>query len=94
MEVNISQHWHQLPDSEVFALLKTDRNRDLDDAEVAHRQERFGSNVLTQKMGRSPFLSFFLKFHRPRGYILLGAAAISPHLSGNGWMPARSSVWY
>ena len=80
METNISQHWHHLPDTKVFALLKTDRNLGLDDVEVTRRQERFGPNVLTHKKGTSPFLAFLLQFHQPLVYILLGATAITASL--------------
>jgi Ca2+-transporting ATPase len=75
-----SQHWHDLPDSEVLAQFGTDRERGLEDSEVRQYQEQFGLNVLTPKKGKSPLLSFLLQFHQPLVYILLGATAITASL--------------
>ena len=80
METNISQHWHHLHDIDVLALLETDGQQGLDNVAVAGRQQQSGPNVLQQKMGKSPLLSFFLQFHQPLIYILLGATAITASL--------------
>jgi len=76
----LSKHWHHLPDTEVLGLLETDRDRGLDKLEVRRRQQHFGPNVLTQKRGKSPLLSFLLQFHQPLVYILLGATVITAFL--------------
>jgi len=75
-----SQHWHHLPDSEVLAQFGTDRDRGLEDSDVRQYQAQFGLNILTQKKGKSPLLSFLLQFHQPLVYILLGATAITASL--------------
>ncbi len=80
MQTIVWKHWHHLPDTEVLALLETDRDRGLDNTEVTRRQQHFGPNVLTQKRGKSPLLSFLLQFHQPLVYILLGATVITAFL--------------
>ena len=80
MQTILGKHWHHLPDTEVLGLLETDRDRGLDKLEVRRRQQDFGPNVLTQKRGKSPLLSFLLQFHQPLVYILLGATVITVFL--------------
>ena len=86
MQTIVRKYWHHLPDTEILAQFETDRERGLDHAEVAQRQQNFGPNVLTQKKGKSPLLSFLLQFHQPLIYILLGATAVTAFL--NEWVDA------
>ena len=73
----LEKPWHHLRASEVVTLLETHPDRGLDLGEVAHRQQRFGANVLTQKKGKGPLTIFFLQFHQPLIYILLAASLIT-----------------
>ena len=77
MDTLLDRHWHHLPADEVLDLLESDLEKGLDTFEVEHRQERFGSNVLTQQKGHGPLVRFFLQFHQPLVYILLAAAFIT-----------------
>ncbi len=77
METIPSKHCHHLPIREVLALLETPPDRGLDTFESWHRQERFGSNVLTQKKEQGPLMRFLLQFHQPLVYILLAATLIT-----------------
>ena len=77
MENIIGKHWHHLPEEEILELLGTNTVKGLDKFEVEHRQNRFGSNRLTTKAGKSAFIRFLLQFHQPLIYILLSAAAIT-----------------
>jgi len=80
VQKSLVKHWHHLSDSEVLDLFGTDRDRGLEDSEVRRCQQQFGPNVLTQKKGKGPLLSFLLQFHQPLVYILLGATAITASL--------------
>jgi Ca2+-transporting ATPase len=71
-----AQQWHHLPISEVIQHVDSERERGLSGAEVARRQEHFGSNKLESKPGKSPWLRFLLQFNQSLLYILLVAGAI------------------
>ncbi len=77
MDTLLLRHWHHLPRDEIATLLESDANKGLDTFEVAHRQSHFGSNRLTTKKGKNPFVMFLLQFNQPLVYILLGASAIT-----------------
>ena len=47
----LGKHWHHHPTDEVLDLLDTNVQQGLDVLKVKHRQERFGLNVLTSKLG-------------------------------------------
>ena len=75
-----SQQWHHLPAREVFQQLDSNLETGLTSAEAAKRQERYGSNELKGKPGKSPLLRFLLQFNQPLLYILLIAGAIKAFL--------------
>ena len=77
METLLSKHWHHLPQTEVVLLLESDSAKGLDVFEVSKRQASYGSNRLTLKKGKNPFILFLLQFHQPLVYILLAASAIT-----------------
>ncbi|MFC1465826.1 MAG: cation-transporting P-type ATPase [Candidatus Brachytrichaceae bacterium NZ_4S206] len=77
MQAQLDQPWHALAPEEVTALLDSDPQRGLDEAEAKSRLERFGPNVLTVKRGKSPLVRFLLQFHSPLIYILLVASAVT-----------------
>jgi cation-transporting ATPase F len=77
MQVLLAKHWHHLPTEEVVQLLETDLERGLDRFEIHHRQQRFGSNSLTPRKGKSPLLRFLQQFNNPLIYILLVSTAIT-----------------
>lgn len=66
-----------MPSSEVLDLLESDQEKGLDIFEVKHRQERFGSNALTQRKGQGLLVRFLLQFNQPLVYILLAAVFIT-----------------
>jgi Ca2+-transporting ATPase len=80
MQTILSRHWHHLPEDEVLDLLETDPESGLDVFEVAHRQERFGPNILSERKGAGPVVRFLLQFHQPLVYILLAAGAVTAFL--------------
>lgn len=80
MQPLLTKHWHHLPTTEVLELLETDLNKGLDTFEIRHRQEHYGSNILTQKKDKGPFILFLLQFHQPLVYILLAATFITAFL--------------
>ncbi len=77
MEKLMAKHWHHTPGEAVVALLQSDSKRGLDEFEVKHRQERFGPNIITGKVGKGPLLRFLLQFHQPLIYILLVAGVVT-----------------
>lgn len=80
MEELICRHCHQIPPEEAAILLETDLNKGLSLFEVRRRQEFFGPNLVSERKGKGPFVSFFVQFHQPLVYILLVAAAITASL--------------
>ncbi len=54
MEQVLGQHWHEVPDADVLALLGANRDVGLDAAEASRRRDRFGANALTERRGQSP----------------------------------------
>jgi cation-transporting P-type ATPase F len=75
-EIMQPHQWHNLPVPKVAQNLDTNLQTGLNSEEVAKRRERFGSNELKSKPGKSPLLRFLLQFHQPLLYILLIAGAI------------------
>jgi len=82
------QQWHHLPAREVFQQLDSNLETGLTSTEAAKRQERYGSNELKGKPGKSPWLRFLLQFNQPLLYILLIAGAIKAFLGEwvNAWV--------
>ncbi|MFQ6024164.1 MAG: cation-transporting P-type ATPase [Acidiferrobacterales bacterium] len=80
METILGKHWHRLPAQQVLDFLGTDPDKGLDTFEAAHRQERFGANVLTSRSQQGSLVRFLLQFHQPLVYILLAAASITATL--------------
>ena len=77
MQVLLGKHWHHLPENEVIQLLESDAEIGLDTFEIHHRQERFGSNQLTPRAGKSALVRFLGQFQNPLIYILLAATIIT-----------------
>ncbi len=78
--------WHHLSESEVSDVLDVHPDFGLTPTAVEKRRDRFGSNTLTVKKGRSPWLRFLLQFHQALVYILLVAIAVKVYL--NDWVAA------
>ena len=72
--------WHHVPGEEAAALLESDADIGLSQAEALKRQAQFGPNCLTPKPIRGPLIRFLLQFHQPLIYILLASAAITAAL--------------
>jgi Ca2+-transporting ATPase len=77
MQILLGKHWHQLLASEVIKLLETDIEIGLDIFEIKHRQERFGSNIITENKKKSSLAKFLQQFNNPLIYILLASSAIT-----------------
>ena len=77
MQTLLGKHWHHLPTTEVLELLESDEKQGLDIFEIEHRQDRFGSNVLTPKRGKSPLVKFLLQFSNPLILILLISSIVT-----------------
>ncbi len=69
--------WHQLPESQVIALLESDPDGGLNSDQAAQRLDQFGPNTLTQKEDQHPVILFLQQFNQPLVYILLGASTIT-----------------
>jgi Ca2+-transporting ATPase len=85
----LSEHqWHNLAEQEVARRLDTNLDTGLTAALVTKKRERFGSNELKSKPGKSPLVRFFLQFNQPLLYILLIAGAIKALLGQwvNAWV--------
>jgi Ca2+-transporting ATPase len=84
----LEQQWHHLPAPEISSDLNSNLETGLASAEVAKRQEQFGSNELKGKAGKSPLVRFLLQFNQPLLYILLIAGAIKAFLGEwvNAWV--------
>ncbi len=78
--------WHHLSESEVSDALDVHPDFGLTHTAVEKRRDRFGSNTLTVKKGRSPWLRFLLQFHQALVYILLVAIGVKVYL--NDWVAA------
>ncbi|AFZ18474.1 cation-transporting P-type ATPase [Allocoleopsis franciscana] len=87
-EKSQSQQWHHLSVREVPRHLDSNLETGLTSAEAAKRQERYGSNELKGKPGKSPLMRFLLQFNQPLLYILLIAGAIKAFLGEwvNAWV--------
>ncbi|HCF28214.1 MAG TPA: carbonate dehydratase, partial [Cyanobacteria bacterium UBA11049] len=82
------QQWHHLSAREVSRHLDSNLETGLTSADAAKRQERYGSNELKGKPGKSPLVRFLLQFNQPLLYILLIAGAIKAFLGEwvNAWV--------
>lgn len=63
MIVTPKERWHDLPTSEVMALLESNSEQGLSTQEVQRRQRYFGPNALTHKKGKGPFIIFLEQFN-------------------------------
>lgn len=69
-------HWHQKSEDGVFEELKTS-HQGLSSEEVQKRLEQYGSNELTEKKKKTPFMMFLDQFKDFMILVLIGAAIIS-----------------
>ena len=74
------KEWHHLEADTITVLLESNLEKGLDVEEVRRRLDRFGSNTLTAKLGKSSWMRFLLQFHQPLIYILIAAGAITAAL--------------
>ena len=72
--------WHQLPAEEVVRLFDVDLRTGLSADEVKRRQEKFGINRITARLGPSAWRKFFEQFNQPLIYILLAAVVVTAFL--------------
>lgn len=69
--------WHHLDQEIVIKEFKTDSGEGLTNEEAENRFDKFGPNLFTKKKEKSKLERFFLQFHQPLIYILLGATVIT-----------------
>ncbi len=81
-----AQLWHHLPTETLPQHLEVDAVRGLSELEVAGRRERFGTNSLTPKKGKSVIVLFLAQFHNPLIYILLLSGFVTGFLKS--WVDA------
>jgi magnesium-transporting ATPase (P-type) len=72
--------WHSLASDTLLHDLKTDIQRGLSKSEANARLNKFGSNQLTPRKGKSPFRLFLSQLHQPLVYILLVSAGVTAFL--------------
>ncbi|MEB3228755.1 MAG: HAD-IC family P-type ATPase [Synechocystis sp.] len=73
-----SEHpWHQMAIADLVSCLETDGGQGLTPEQIPLRRERYGSNELTSKTGKSPLERFLLGFKQPLIYILLVAGGVT-----------------
>ncbi len=72
--------WHSLHEKDVFEKTSTSIQTGLSSAEVALRQEQFGTNTITQKKKTGPLVQFLMQFNQPLVYILIAAAIVTAFL--------------
>lgn len=68
--------YYEIPHQEVIEQLKTDAEKGLSQTEVNQRYEKYGTNELEAKPGKSWWLRLLLQFNDPLLYILLIAGAV------------------
>ena len=73
--------FHHVSTGEVSKLLDVHLQAGLAEQEAARREKEFGPNVATVRRGTPEWKRFFLQFHQPLVYILVGATATSLYLS-------------
>lgn len=69
--------WHNMPETEVVRILKTNIENGLSSEEAAKRREYFGPNALSVKKGKNPWIMFLLQFHQPLIYILIASGFVT-----------------
>jgi len=80
VEILIAKHWHHLPEEEVVDLLEGNPEKGLDQFEIKHRIDTYGSNTITTKKEKGPLLRFLLQFHQPLIYILIASGILTAFL--------------
>ena len=74
--------WYQLSPDEVATRLDVDPARGLSGAEVEHRRQKYGSNVLAAKQAESPLQAFLRQYQDLMQLILVGAAIVNQVVTG------------
>jgi len=69
--------WHALEPNRVAELLQVNAHVGLSSAEAAVRLKHFGPNTLPAARHRPAWLRFFLQFHNPLIYVLIGASVLT-----------------
>jgi Ca2+-transporting ATPase len=73
--------WYERTAEQALAVLQSQPQTGLNEAEAASRIAQYGPNSLTPPQSRGPLLRFLQQFHQPLVYLLLAAAAITALLS-------------
>jgi len=73
----LTAEWHRIEPAAVAAQLESDVTRGIDDSEALARLDRFGANVLEERVSRSPWLLLWDQMSSALVVILLVAASVS-----------------
>jgi P-type Ca2+ transporter type 2C len=77
LETNVLKDWYQLQAAEVLVHQATDALKGLDNAEVHHRQLKYGANELTERTLKSPWNILWEQLTASTVLLLLVAAIVS-----------------
>lgn len=69
--------WHSQSEDTLLKSLNTDKFKGLTNSDVQKRVEKYGSNVITLKKGKSAWIRFLLQIHQPLIYVLILSATIA-----------------
>jgi P-type Ca2+ transporter type 2C len=73
--------WHTLDANQALKLLESDRDQGITSQEVLIRLERYGTNELIEKVGRSPLRIFIDQFTNIMLIMLMAVAVVSAFLA-------------
>jgi magnesium-transporting ATPase (P-type) len=76
----IDKTWHSLECDEIIELFESDTVDGLSSISIQEREAFFGKNILKEAKQESKLKKFFMQFHNPLIYILLGASIITAWL--------------
>ncbi len=71
------ERWHSMDARDIIKVLKTDREKGLENSEVNKRLEKYGRNEIPKAKRRSAWKRLLMQFHNVLIYVLLAAAIIT-----------------
>ncbi len=80
-------HWHSLDTVQSIDLLQSDTEQGLNSQEILVRRDRYGTNELIEKVGRSPLRIFIDQFTNIMLLMLMAVAVVSGFLAINKPVP-------
>lgn len=80
-------HWHSLETNQSIDLLQSDTDQGLNNQEILVRRDRYGTNELIEKVGRSSLRIFIDQFTNIMLIMLMAVAVVSGFLAINKPVP-------